>query len=1303
MAFVVVTHLAPDHDSMLPEILARHAALPVEVAKDGQHVERNRIYVLPPNALLTIHGRRLQLLKTDPPVHERTPIDVFFSSLALDCGEYAVGVVLSGSGSDGVLGVKAIKEHGGVTIAQANDASGPAFPSMPESAVASGLVDFVIPAEAMAAKLLENAQALCALDAAVGESTPTDVDCSDAARDEIYAILRLQTGHDFSGYKVRTFMRRIYRRVQSRNCDALASYVELLRREPDEAIVLFRDLLINVTSFFRDPDAFDSLRTLVIPRLFEGRGAWDTIRIWAPGCATGEEVYSIAILLREQIETLRTAPRVTIFATDIDEPAIAVARAGTYPEALLESVSEERRKRFFTAGPTGFTIAKSVRDLCVFSPHSILRDPPFSRMDLISCRNVLIYFGPKAQQQVLPVFHYALRPGGYLFLGSSETIGRFTDLFAAIDKKNCVFQARVTDRPRRMPQFGGGLQPGIPGVVRPDGLNAKTGAQLQQIVETRIADRFSPPHVVVTTEGEIVHFSPRTRKFLEAPPGTPTRQLLTSARRELRLDLRNALHEAFDTRRSVTRENIGFENEQGVMESVSLTVEPVPYPTGDPPLFLVVFSEPGRADGRPALADGEVMDGFVETSRELRDTRERLQGTIEEYESALEELKSSNEEMVSLNEELQSSNEELESSKEEMQSLNEELLTVNHDLTTKIEDLDRANADLTNLFANTQVATIFLGRTLAIRSFTPAAAGLFNIIASDVGRSLSDFATRLDYPDLHADIRHVLETGKLVERHLRKTETEHFLARLVAYRNARDEIDGVVATFVDITGLASAARLAEQVTGIASALPGAICSLRRGADGKCAFAYAAPQIRDICGFEPGAIADDLHPLVTRVDSDDRKTLLAGMEISARESSIWHATFRYDHPEKGLVWLEAHSTPTPDDGGAVVWHGYLRDVSDSVHAGRALEASEERLRAVLGGAGEGIVTIDDAGIVQSVNTAASRMFGYDDGEIIGRNVSVLMPEPLSSEHDSHIHNFRRTGDARIIGLGREVEGRHKDGSPFPVQLTVSDVRYDHTHAFVGVLHDLTEQRRIEAQVQQLYAERLTAMGGMAVGLAHEINQPLSASGHYVQSAMQLLTMEPEARPVRVEEMLKSAAEQIARAGRIMSRLREFVAGGDPDKRFVSLHDVIRAVCDERLEKKQQGAIRLSLRLDAVKDRALIDRVQISQVLINLIRNAEEALASAERREVTIATTLAPNDMIQVDVIDTGQGLSEAMRKSLFEPFVTTKATGMGVGLTISRKIIERHYGLIWAAGNPEGGTILSFTLPLAPDREEARPT
>jgi two-component system CheB/CheR fusion protein len=530
MAFVIITHLAPDRESYLTDILARHTSLPVQVAGDGQKVAANRVYVLPPNSTLTIADRRLLLRETEATRHERMPIDVFFASLAQDCGEYAVGIVLSGSGHDGVLGVKAIKEYGGLVLAQAGDATGPGFAGMPDSAIASGLVDFAVPVDAMAAKLIENAGSIHKLDALA--EAPLSSDDNQAvsqafnlanhdAREAIYAILRAQTGHDFSGYKIRTFLRRVQRRMQIHDCEALADYVAVLKRQPEEASALFRDLLINVTSFFRDAEAFESLRTHVIPRLFEGRGAADTVRVWCPGCSTGEEVISTAILLREHMDTLRAAPRVTIFATDIDEHALAVARAARYPLALLEGVSQERRKRFFSGQSGSAVVAKEVRDLCVFSPHNLLRDPPFSRMDLISCRNLLIYFDAETQRQVLPIFHYGLRPGGFLFLGMSETVGRFTELFFPIDKKNCIYRTLDTGAPARMPVFVSGFRPS-PFAVHPiERASAPGGPPLRQIAETCVADRFGPP-MSWSTRKATSSITPRGPRNISKPP--PARQ-----------------------------------------------------------------------------------------------------------------------------------------------------------------------------------------------------------------------------------------------------------------------------------------------------------------------------------------------------------------------------------------------------------------------------------------------------------------------------------------------------------------------------------------------------------------------------------------------------------------------------------------------------------------------------------------------------------------------------------------------------------------------------------------------------------
>ena len=562
MAFVIVTHLAPKRESLLPEILARDTRMPVLVAEHDQPIRRNHIYVAPADAVLHIQKGHLRIRAVGD--RERTPIDSFFAALAEDQSEYAIGIVLSGSGSDGTLGIKAIKEHGGLTLAQASDGSGPRHASMPASAIASGLVDLAVPVEAMPAQLAGYVRSFELLNKAAENDEQ-----AETVRKAICAILLDQTGHDFSGYKTRTFYRRLERRMQVLQIPALDAYAAHLRDDPGEVNTLFRDLLIGVTNFFRDAKAFEALEKLVMPRLLAGKRAQDTIRVWVPGCATGEEVYSLAIMLREQAEQARSRAKLQIFATDIDEASLAVARSGRYPDTLLEGVSKARLGRFFTAEGTSYVINKPIRDMVVFSSHSVVRDPPFSRMDLISCRNLLIYLNSELQGHVIPVFHYALKPGGFLFLGTSENIAQHADLFAPLDKRNRVFERR-----------GDSVRLQLPLLFKPHGAGPGEGPRepvprsLRETVEARVLDRHMPPHVVTTREGDIVYFSANTGKYLEAPAGRPSRSLLAMGRKGLRLPLRSVLAEAVESGRPVSRDNISVELEDRT-EFVKLTVEPM--------------------------------------------------------------------------------------------------------------------------------------------------------------------------------------------------------------------------------------------------------------------------------------------------------------------------------------------------------------------------------------------------------------------------------------------------------------------------------------------------------------------------------------------------------------------------------------------------------------------------------------------------------------------------------------------------------------------------------------------------------
>jgi two-component system CheB/CheR fusion protein len=803
MAFVIVTHLPMGRESEMPEIVGRYTKLPTRASTADELVEPDHVYVCPPDHILTIEKGRLRLKMREDAV-QRRPIDVFLSSLANDRGESAVGILLSGSGSDGALGMKAIKERGGLTLAQGTDGTGPQHAEMPGAAIASGVVDLVLPAELMADRLMAFAQGLEPADEAVA-----DADRSfDQQQKTISQILLKRVGHDFSGYKQKTFQRRVRRRMQVLQMDDVDRYVKRLQDDPDEVTNLFRDLLIGVTNFFRDPEAFETLERVVIPQLFAEKGANDNVRVWVPGCATGEEVYSLAILLRERMEAMVAAPKVQIFATDIDEAALAVARVGRYPAPLMTNVTEARLKRHFANDDVTYSVNKDIRELCVFSPHSVLRDPPFSRIDLISCRNLLIYLGSEFQAQVIPVFHFALKPRGYLFLGTSENVGQHADLFMAVDKKQRIFQRRdqiVT--PLQIPAFTpmGGRAPSALVGHRRESVGG--AVNLRRAVETLVMERFAPAHVVVNRDGDIVHYSPRTGKYLEPAVGLPDRQLIAMARRGLRLDLRAALREAVETHRPAQRDQITVELDDR-KQVVDLVVEPFGE-RGDDSLYIVLFRDVG-APFAPTEAEARQRDdaGDQRTERleqELRDTRERLQATVEEYETAVEELKSSNEELQSVNEELQSTNEELETSKEELQSLNEELHTVNAELTSKVEEVDRANADLRNVFESTQIATIFLDKDLIIRSFTPAVTTLFNLISTDRGRPLTDIASSLAVEDLRREVQVVLERGEVIERNVSRSDGQnHYLMRVHPYRAHNNKIEGAVLTFVDVSKMTEA-------------------------------------------------------------------------------------------------------------------------------------------------------------------------------------------------------------------------------------------------------------------------------------------------------------------------------------------------------------------------------------------------------------------------------------------------------------------------------------------------------------------
>ncbi len=809
MAFVVVQHLDPDHKSLLSEVLARGTPLPVATIVNDTEVEPNHIYVIPSGAGLTIAGGRLTLTTPAAPRGQRTPIDEFFISLAHDQGENAACVILSGTGSDGTLGLRAVKEHGGLALAQ----TGAEYDGMMRSAVATGLVDFALPAQDIPAKLRDYFSHASLLAPRQDDQRIQSEVVEHLG--QICSLLLAQTGHDFSEYKDRTIVRRVQRRMHVLQIADPAEFVERLRVEPHEITLLFQDLLIGVTNFFRDRDAFEVLEREVIPLLFEGKGPLDSLRVWVPGCATGEEAYSIAILLQDALPQWRESPRLQIFASDIDAHALEVARNGRYPASIAKDVPPKRLERYFVREDGTYRVAGDLREMCLFSTHNLLRDAPFSRLDLVCCRNLLIYLNAGLQSRVVPLFQYALNPGGFLFLGSSENVSRHSRLFATVDKAHRIF--------RRRPEVGRTL-PVFP-LSAPDGLHHQPQASpqkraepgLQAMADRHLLDRYAPPYVVINAEGEVLQASGRTGRYLELPAGPPDTNIFSMARPDLRADLRAALGMASSSQQAAVQHAKVPLEDAGERKELDLYVQPLRATGAPDPLYMVIFQEvggiaPGLEPGAERTDDGVETDHARQLEAELRATKERLQTTTEELESSNEELKSSNEELSSINEELQSANEELETSKEELQSINEELQTVNAELNARVEELGKANNDMANLLQSMQIATIFLNRHLEVTSFTPAAKDLFRLVESDTDRPIMHVRPRFELGSFEEDAERVLRTLSSMERQIATDDGTRYMMRVLPYRTVENVISGVVITFTDITRITAAEARIDELT-----------------------------------------------------------------------------------------------------------------------------------------------------------------------------------------------------------------------------------------------------------------------------------------------------------------------------------------------------------------------------------------------------------------------------------------------------------------------------------------------------------
>ena len=1046
LAFVVVMHLSPDFESQLAEVLQQKTKMPVVQVTEAVKVQPDHVYVIPPNHQLTFEDSMLRLMPPQQAQGRRVTIDLFFRTLAYAYGQRAVSIILSGTDSDGVIGLKHIRAQGGVTIAQEPEEA--EFDSMPLSAINTGMVDWVLAVADMPERLLkfvrnENAMQLPPeileaeeADAKV-EDAPGGETVSDETRDPedeealVLALrhLRAQTGQDFSHYKRATVLRRMARRMQVNSIESIPRYLDFLRQHTAEAHALLHDLLIGVTHFFRDQASFAALEAN-IPQLFAGRKHTDELRIWVTACATGEEAYSIAMLLCEHAAKLNDPPTLQLFATDIDEQSIHSAREGLYPRTIEADVSQERLRRFFMRDNGSYRLKKEIRDKVLFARHNVLSDPAFSRVDLVTCRNLLIYLNREAQRRVFDVFHFALRPGGLLFIGGAESADSSHSLFSPLDNHHRIYVRRSLPRstwnipalppgipaPRRVP--GAIAGPMLPRMT--SGAVEQAGDQSQQSgyegqarrsvmfgeLHLKLLEEYGPPSVVVNEAYDIVHLSENAGRYLTFHAGEPSTNLMTVVDPDLRVELRTALFRAGQSNKSVIVAALHVPIGDAT-ETIDLHVRPIRPGDAAQGFFLVLFEKKATP-----LTEAEESTERETISRqvgdELQSLKEQLNATVEQFEVSSEELKASNEELQAMNEELRSAAEELETSKEELQSVNEELITVNHELKEKVEELSRANSDLNNLMTSTDLATIFLDRQLRVVRFTPSVQELFNLLPADMGRPISDITHKLRYGALIEDAQRVLDRLASVEREIESDDERSFLARIAPYRTLEDKISGVVVTLVDVTQVKRAeAEVREVSKQMASELHrfntvmAAVPDFIYHFDLEGRFTYVNPPMLDFWGkTSEEAIGKKFHELgyppelATRLQADVQKVIDTGRSVKGEKSYVRPGGIR--HYEYIYVPLLA------GDGRVEAVAGTTRDITERLKATEALRDSEERLRVATTSAGVFIWEVNLAtGELKNSDNATS-VLGFPLGSTAEENFALVHPE----DRDAALERYHR---------------------------------------------------------------------------------------------------------------------------------------------------------------------------------------------------------------------------------------------------------------------------------------------------------
>jgi two-component system CheB/CheR fusion protein len=1307
MAFVVLQHLSPDFKSFMNELLSRRTRMAIRQAEHDMLVEPNTVYLLPPMKEMIIRRQRLLLNDRDPRSGLTLPIDLFLRSLAHDAGERAVAVILSGSGSDGSRGIREISQAGGTVLCESPDSA--QFNGMPLSAIRTGDVDRVLPPEEIAAAVA----GLAASDAA--PRLPSEPVTEERGVEAILRLLRDEYTIDFSHYKASTVTRRIERRLALNRSLDIDMYVEQLRSDPRELSSLYEDLLIGVTRFFRDDAAFEVLEHRIIPELVERTNPEDQIRVWVPGCATGQEAYSIAMLFYERLQARRRPINLKVLATDVHKSSIDHASTGLYSAEQVDGISSERLERFFTLKPEGYQISQTLRESIVFAPHNLIRDAPFTKMDLITCRNMLIYLQPHAQKTVLTLFHFSLKPGGFLFLGSSESPGGLIDEFDTIDEHAKIYRKRrdiglPRDLKLPLPRIGTAPRHAPPSLPR-SGVNP----QLLAIYD-RLLDRFMPPGFLIDENGQLVDTFGGVESLLKVKARRPSQNLLEMVDEDLKGVLAGALHRVRRDTDSVRYPGIAIggrpfalvaeplRDSRGTLTHVLVSL--ADHDAASAPLLVPPFTDvPAHPVIEPPpdpAAGGLTKEQISALEEELTYTREHLQVAIQEHEASNEELQATNEELIAANEELQSTNEEL-------HSVNEEMYTVNAEYQKKNAELQELNDDMEHLLNGTDVATLFLDRQLCIRKFTPRIAETFRVIPQDVGRPIRTFAHDLSHPTLLADIERVLREGVTVEAQTWDQRQRCYFLRILPYRarlkNDADlatvtasaalersaSPDGVVVTLTDISPLEQARARLAQLSAIVESSDDAI--IGKTIDGiVTSWNHGASQLYGYTAAEAvGRHASFLYPTGRKGE----------LEVIVRQVREGRPPERLEttHLRKdgALVDVSVTFSPIHDSTGTIVGvSGIARDITQLVRARAEIADREERIRLLLDSTAEAIYGIDLGGQCIFCNAACARLLGYESpSALVGRQLHPLIHHtrsdgtPYPPEHSPIYQAMRHREGAHVDD---EVLWR-ADGTSFPAEYWSHPIlqRNDVIGAVVTFL-DVTERRKAEQEIQDgvRRREQFLAM------LSHELRNPLAA----ILSATRVLESASWS-----DDACHEAGQVVARQANHMARLLDDLLDVARitrgrivlRKESLDLRDTARQAIEALGPLMSERGTQLIVDISDRPIPVFGDPTRLQQVQANLLSNASKYSQVGGRVRFEVRRE---GDEAIIRVSDEGRGIDRDILPKIFDLFVQGNRTldrsegGLGIGLTLLRSLVTLHDGTVDAASDgPDQGSVFTVRLPL----------